>query len=196
VVAATNRDLDREVKAGRFREDLLYRLNVHVIEVPPLRARLTDLPLLVKHFLDDICERFGQKSKTATEDTLALLQRHDWSRNNVRELRNVVERLVIACPHDTITPEHIPLEIQKEPAGIELDSPAAQSPPSIAGGKFGSPLTRPGNLKELKAEAEKQIILAALERHDWHISRTAADLGLADHSSLLKIMRRHGLKRP
>jgi len=196
VVAATNRDLDMEVRAGRFREDLLYRLNVHVIAVPPLRERLTDLPLLVDHFLRDICERFGQKGKSAAPETTALLQRHDWNRNNVRELRNVVERLVIACPYDTITPEHLPMEFQAEPAEFEQGTPATNTRSSVTRGSLGSPLTRPGIFKDLKAEAEKQIIMAALERNDWHISRTSVELGLADHSSLLKIMRKHGLKRP
>jgi len=109
------------------------------------------------------------------------LQNHDWSRNNVRELRNVIERLVIAGEGDVITPDLIPSEI-KSGAGPASDG-TRPAPP--AG----------GTLKEQKTLAERQILLAALERNDWHITNTAAQLGLADHSSLLKIMRRHDLKK-
>jgi two-component system nitrogen regulation response regulator NtrX len=189
VLAATNRDLNAEVSVGRFREDLLYRLNVHVLRVPPLRERLSDVPLLVEHFLRAIAERFGQKTKVAHPDTLVLLQQYDWSRNNVRELRNVVERLVISCPGDFVLPDHLPADFQVRVPEV----PGEASEPAAALTSF---LNRPGNLKDLKSAAERQIILAALDRNDWHVTRTAAELGLADHSSLLKIMRRHGLKRP
>jgi len=188
VLAATNRDLEAEVAAGRFRQDLLYRLNIHVLQVPPLRERLSDIPLLVEHFLRRTAERFGQKAKVAHPDTLVLLQQYDWSRNNVRELRNVVERLVISCPGDFILPDHLPGDFFDDASGDQAGAGAGTEATSL--------LTRPGNLKDLKSAAERQIILVALERNDWHVTRTAAELGLADHSSLLKIMRRHGLKRP
>jgi DNA-binding NtrC family response regulator len=192
VLAATNRNLEQEVTAGRFRQDLLFRLNVHTIAVPPLRERLSDLPALVDHFLTETCHRFGLRNKTVDPAAVALLQRHDWARNNVRELRNVVERMVIATEAEVLGPEVVPVEI------ATLNPTAGSTSPSQsdATSDWGSPLTRPGHLKDLKVAAERQIVLAALERNAWHITRTAAELGLADHSSLLKIMRRHSLKRP
>jgi two-component system nitrogen regulation response regulator NtrX len=179
VVAATNRDLETEVAAGRFRQDLLYRLNTHQVKVPPLRERLSDVPLLADHFLQLTCEKFGLKRRELDEAAAAVLMAYDWSRNNIRELRNVIERLVIAGNSDVITADLIPTEIRGGTAGST--GPVSSAPA--------------GTLKELKSAAERQIVLAALERNDWHITNTAAQLGLADHSSLLKIMRRHELKK-
>jgi DNA-binding NtrC family response regulator len=99
--------------------------------------------------------------------------RYDWGRNNVRELRNVVERMIIATDADVIGPEQVPAEIR------------GAAEPAIETGTFLA----------LKAEAERRIVIAALERHEWHVTRTAEALGLADHASLLKIMRRHNIKR-
>ncbi|NIM49955.1 MAG: response regulator [Gemmatimonadales bacterium] len=175
VVAATNRDLEAEVAAGRFRQDLYYRLNVHVLTVPPLRERLSDIPALVHHLLETTCRRYGVRNKALSGEALDLLMAHDWRRNNVRELRNVVERLIIAVPGDTIGAEHVPVDIRTRAA--------APRP------------RRPATFQGQKAEAERRIVLAALERNDWHITRTAEELGLADHASLLKIMRRHGIKK-
>ncbi|MEZ4385985.1 MAG: sigma-54 dependent transcriptional regulator [Candidatus Krumholzibacteriia bacterium] len=179
MVAATNRDLDQEVREGRFREDLLYRLNVHTLRVPPLRERLADVPELAAHFLELVAARFGQRPKQLLPATLARLAAYDWRRNNVRELRNVIERLVIASPTEVIMPEAVPADIG--PAAVPVD--------------VGGECPQAGDLKTQKAAAERAIVLAALERHGWHITETARALGLADHSSLLKIMRRHGLKR-
>jgi len=177
VVAATNRDLEREIAAGRFREDLFYRLNVHVLQVPPLRDRRSDVPGLVAHLLEATCARFGMRRKTVAPDALECLMAYDWRRNNVRELRNVVERMVIATERDELALGDIPPEIRD-------GGRAAAVRPGAA-----------GTLAERRADAERQIVLAALERNDWHITRTAKELGLADHASLLKVMRRHGLSR-
>jgi transcriptional regulator with GAF, ATPase, and Fis domain len=174
-VAATNRDLEAEVRAGRFREDLYYRINVHPIAVPPLRDRRSDVPEIAGRFANAICERFGIRPKQLAADTLDLLMGYDWSRNNVRELRNVVERMIIATDGETIGPEQVPPEIRGEPA------PAGEGEQTF---------------QALKAEAERRILLTALERNQWHVTRTAEELGLADHASLLKIMRRLGIRRP
>jgi DNA-binding NtrC family response regulator len=177
VVAATNRDLEAEVAAGRFRQDLYYRLSVHVLRVPPLRDRRSDVPELACAFVATICERFRIRAKKLSGDALELLMSYDWSRNNVRELRNVIERMIIAADGDMLRSEHVPVEIQEQsPVRIRPDS---------AGRDFHT----------LKAEAERQIVAAALERNDWHITNTAAELGLADHASLLKIMRRLDLRK-
>ncbi|MCH7547923.1 MAG: sigma-54-dependent Fis family transcriptional regulator, partial [Candidatus Krumholzibacteriota bacterium] len=175
VVAATNRDLDAEVAAKRFREDLYFRINVHMVRVPPLRDRPSDVPELVEHFVSAICERFGVRVKTVTPDALDALMSGEWRRNNVRELRNVIERMIIATDADTIGVDAVPAEVRG--AGRQRAGAGSRS------------------LKDLKAESEREIIVAALERNGWHISRTAGELGLADHASLLKIMRRHDLKR-
>ena len=106
-----------------------------------------------------------------------MLSASEWRRNNVRELRNVVERMIIAADGEVIGPGEVPPEIRGEEA--ERGTPAG-------GGTF----------QELKAEAERRILVTTLERNGWHITRTAEALGLADHASLLKIMRRHGIRRP
>ncbi len=176
VVAATNRDLEAEVEAGRFRQDVYFRLNVHILQVPPLREHLSDVPELVDHFQIATCERLGVRKKRVDPDAKDALMYCEWRRNNVRELRNIIERMVIAADDDVIGIDDVPTEIRT--GGAEPDSDT------------------PRTLKNLKAEAERQILVAALDRNDWHITRTAQDLGLADHASLLKIMRRHNLKRP
>ena len=174
VIAATHRDLEADVAAGRFRQDLLFRLAVHVLRVPPLRDRLSDLPELVDVIVAATCTRFGMRRKSLAPEALELLAAYDWKRNNVRELRNVVERMIIAADGDRIGAEHVPVEI-------------------IEGSTRASGHGEARTFVERKAEAERQIIVTALEQNDWHITRTAQQLGLADHSSLLKIMRRHGI---
>ena len=96
VVAATNRDLEKEVEAGRFRQDLYYRLNVHTLRVPPLRERLSDVPVLVEHLLRTIASHLRVRPKTIAPEAVALLSAYDWRKNNVRELRNCLERMIIA----------------------------------------------------------------------------------------------------
>jgi DNA-binding NtrC family response regulator len=178
VVAATNRDPEKEVAAGRFREDLFFRLNVHVLRVPPLRDRSGDLPVLVDHLVRTIAEQLRIRPKTISPEALALLSEYGWTRNNVRELRNCLERMMIASEGDTITPADVPPEVRGDSSDETAD-----------------PHAPPGTFKALKAQAERRIIIEALEKHDWQITRTAAALGLADHASLLKIMRRHGLNK-
>ena len=176
IIAATNRDLEREVEAGRFRQDLYYRLNVHTLRVPPLRDRLSDIPVLVDHLLRAIAAHLGVRQKAVAPEAVSRLAAYDWRKNNVRELRNCLERMLIASDAPVIGAADVPPEIRGEERD---DSEAAP----------------PGSLKALKAQAERQIVLAALDKHEWHVTRTAEALGLSDHSSLLKIMRRHGLTR-
>ena len=178
VVAATHRELEREVAEGRFREDLFYRLNVHVLRVPPLRDRLSDVPALVEHLVGATSERFGMKPKTVSSDALEALMAYDWKRNNIRELRNVIERMLIATDGETLTRDALPSEI------LNTRAPHAARRTSDA-----------RTFEEQKLEAERQIIVQALERNDWHVTRTAKELGLSDHASLLKIMRRLGVQR-
>jgi len=181
VVAATNRDLEAEVAAERFRQDLLYRLNVHVLRVPALRERLSDVPALVEELVTTTCARFGVRPKQVDAAALESLLAYEWKRNNVRELRNVVERMIIATETDVIALDDVPAEIRDGGASGVLAGT--------------SPGPAPTSFHALKAEAERRIIVAALERNDWHITKTAQQLGLSDHASLLKIMRRHGISR-
>ncbi|MGQ0715164.1 MAG: sigma-54-dependent transcriptional regulator [Gemmatimonadaceae bacterium] len=176
VIAATNRELQTEVAEKRFREDLLFRLDVHTLRVPALRERRSDIPELVDRLLRVTCERFGMRQKIIAASAVERLSAYDWKRNNVRELRNVIERMVIACDGDAIGDEHLPAELRDATPNEERVSGAT-------------------SFVDLKAEAERQIIIEALQRHDWHVTKTARALGLADHASLLKIMRRHGVRR-
>jgi DNA-binding NtrC family response regulator len=178
VIAATNRDLQAEVAAGRFRQDLYYRLSVHELRVPPLHERLSDVPELAASFIAAISERFRIRPKKLSGDALDVLLGYDWSRNNVRELRNVIERMIIAADGDVLRPEHVPAEIQDQSGGAGRVMPGERT------------------YQSMKLEAERQIVVTALERNEWQVTRTADDLGLADHASLLKIMRRLGIKRP
>src|SRR6266571_2556601 len=178
VVAATHRDLEKEVAEGRFREDLYFRLNVHPLRVPPLRERLSDVPALVEHLLAATCSRFGIKPKKAGVEVFEVLMAYDWRRNNVRELRNVVERMIIATDREELARDDVPAEIRDHKG--PRPRPTSHAPRSF---------------EEQKVEAERQIIVAALERNDWHITHTAKELGLSDHASLLKVMRRLGVQR-
>ncbi len=174
VIAASNRDLAAEVQAGRFRRDLLFRLNVHELPVPPLRDRLSDLPEIVDRLLATTCDRFGLRRKGLPAEVMPILMSYEWHQNNVRELRNAVERMVIAADGAVIGAEHVPAEIRDNGA----PRPAASARSFI----------------DRKAEAERRIVIEALERNSWHITRTAEELELADHASLLKIMRRLGIR--
>ncbi|HET7631012.1 MAG TPA: sigma-54 dependent transcriptional regulator [Gemmatimonadaceae bacterium] len=177
VVAATNRDLDAMVKEGTFREDLLYRLNVLVVQVPPLRDRREDVALIAERFVDAACRAFGVLPRRLAPEAREALVRHDWSRNNVRELRNVIERGVVAADGEVIRLEDLP--------------------PELGGGTRGGGGHQADDMsfQAQRMEAERRIVLAALEKHAWHITRTAESLGLADHASLLKIMRRLGVSK-
>ncbi|NNE70824.1 MAG: sigma-54-dependent Fis family transcriptional regulator [Rhodothermales bacterium] len=178
VVAATHRDLDTAAKEGSFRTDLLFRLNTHVLQVPPLRDRRSDIPDLVGALLLRISRDFGIRAPAVSPEVMSALTNHAWQRNNVRELRNVLERLVLATDTDVITETALPQTMRSSnaPGAAEGARPA-------------------GTFAERKAEAERAIIVQALREHDGHVTQTANALGLADHASLLKIMRRLGIER-
>jgi DNA-binding NtrC family response regulator len=178
VIAATNRDLAAEVAAGRFRQDLYYRLLVVLVTVPPLRERGEDLPLLAAHFLGAACRRNRIRPKTISTGALAALGRHDWP-GNVRELRNAMERIAILVPDDEVREDHLVLQA----AGPR---PGAGAPAAPGG---------PRDLATQLLAHEKAIILAALERHRWRIARTARELNL-ERSHLYKKMKALGIERP
>jgi DNA-binding NtrC family response regulator len=175
VVAATNKDLATEVQAGRFREDLFYRLNVVPVHAPPLRERKEDLPELATRFLAEACDRNGRRPMRLQREALAALQAHEWP-GNVRELRNLVERLAILCDGPEISAQDVTAVL-----------PGARRPRPDrfrAGASF----------HDLVEEAEREIILGALDAHDDNVSETARELGL-ERSHLYKKMRALGVKR-
>ena len=115
LVTATNRDLWEMVEAGDFREDLYYRLNVVPIQLPALRERQGDIPRLTVHFLERFCRKLGVEKKIFSPEAMALMESYGWP-GNVREMRNIIERIAILCDKEVIEPQHLPPEIQQTPA--------------------------------------------------------------------------------
>ena len=175
VLAATNKDLPAEIRAGRFREDLYFRLNVVPIFVPPLRERIEDIPLLADHFMAMLAREYGRRPKTFDADAAAALQRYPWP-GNVRELRNLVERLMIMVPGDRVTSRDLSFLEQGLPAPAAADArPASLAP-----------------LHDARDEFERQYILRALAAQQGNISRTAEVLGV-ERSNLYRKMRAFGI---
>jgi two-component system nitrogen regulation response regulator NtrX len=182
VIAATNKDLEREIAAGRFREDLLYRLNVVPIAVPPLRERRGDVTQLVQHFVDRLTRRTGLPAKAFGDGALERLAEHDWP-GNIRELRNAVERLLILAPGAAV-------------AEADVDRLVGMG----ARGGFAGPLTagadwlRVATFEEFKQGAERAYLLAKLKENDWNVSETARTLEMP-RSNLYKKIERYRLAR-
>ncbi|RMG75096.1 MAG: sigma-54-dependent Fis family transcriptional regulator [Nitrospirae bacterium] len=169
IIAATNKNLEREVKKGNFREDLYFRLNVIPLHIPPLRERKEDIPLLVRHFIKTISAEYGRAEKRISDEALQLLMQYDWP-GNVRELRNAVERMVIMCPSDEISPKDIPM--------FKTDE----------GGDYFSYKT----LKEAREAFERDFILKRLKENNWNISKTAEVLNI-ERSNLYRKIKNYGI---
>ena len=178
VVAATNKELEGEIAAGRFREDLFYRLNVVPLAVPSLRDRREDIPLLVRHFLSLLARQDGLPSKGVDDDAMKRLQELDWP-GNVRELRNTVERLLILASGPRITGADVDRLVGRRPGG--------------EGGGLGA-VADAGTFEEFKHAAERAFLLAKLRQHDWNVSETARALEMP-RSNVYKKIERYGLKR-
>ncbi|HET9963091.1 MAG TPA: sigma-54 dependent transcriptional regulator [Nitrospiraceae bacterium] len=169
VLAASNKDLLKEIEKGTFREDLFYRLNVVPIIVPPLRDRRDDIPLLVKHFLHLHAEEQGLKLKQVSPEAMEVFTHYDWP-GNIRELRNLIERLMIMVPGPVIEAGHASLALQVRP-----NLPAAQ--PAAAGISTNHLLGKHyESLRDARNAFEKEFIARKLREHHWNISRTAEDL--------------------
>ena len=175
VIAASNKPLQELIAQGRFREDLFYRLNVIPIEVPPLRRRKEDIPLLVEHFFKSFSAEYGKRPKTLSGDAMVYFMAYDWP-GNVRELRNMVERLVIMTAADTITPE---------------DLPAPLGPGGLVGVAAGGPQS----LREAREAFERAFILAELRTNGWNITRTAKQLGIG-RVNLWRKLKAYGVTPP
>jgi len=171
VLLATNRDLTAEVRAGRFREDLFYRIHVVTIEVPPLRERPGDVPLLAEAFLERFARENGRRLRGFTRDALDRLALYAWP-GNVRELENVVERAVVLCGGRYIS--------------------ASDLPPTILGKESLPPPSGTLPLKKALEEPERRIIERALERNRGNRQRTAEMLGV-NRTTLFNKMRKYGL---
>jgi transcriptional regulator with GAF, ATPase, and Fis domain len=185
VLAATNQDLTAAVAAGRFREDLYFRLAVVPLKAPPLRERSEDIPLLCQAFVQQCARENGLKEKPITTEALAVLAGFGWP-GNVRELRNVIERLVILS-EDSIGVGDLPEEIVTEVARKnrpERKVAALDLPPE----------TRTLPLRELRDLIERQYILSKLDENGWNISRTAQILDI-ERTNLHKKMRALGISR-
>jgi two-component system nitrogen regulation response regulator NtrX len=181
VLAATNKDLEAEIAAGRFREDLLYRLNVVPIHVPPLRERAGDIPDLVAHFAGAIAAAAGVPSRGFDAAAVERLQRRSWP-GNVRELRNAIERLMILAPGKSVTA----VDVDRILSGAgDAPAPGAADP--------DDPFTAP-TFEAFKLEAEKVFLVAKLREHDWNVSETARVLDMP-RSNLYKKIERYGLTR-
>jgi two-component system nitrogen regulation response regulator NtrX len=179
VVAATNKNLPEEVRAGRFREDLYYRLNVVELRCPPLRERREDVPLLAAAFLSEAVKRNATQPRSFADGALQALAREDWP-GNVRQLRNVVEQLAILAPRETIGAEDVTgLVRAAAPTG------AASTDPYRGARTFD----------EFKDVAEKEFLVRRLEENGWNVKKTAELLGM-QRSNLYKKLERYDIRKP
>jgi len=177
VVAATNKDLETEIQEGRFREDLYYRLAVVPIEVPPLRDRREDIPMLVRHFVGLLERNDRVTPREISKGALDRLQLLEWP-GNVRELRNTVERLLILSGGDT----------------IEADDVEYLASGGLGGSGLGEEILQANSFSEFKDRAERAYLLQRLREHDWNVSETARAIGMP-RSNLYKKIERYEMVR-
>ena len=175
VLAATNKDLQAEIRGGRFREDLYFRLNVIPIFVPPLRARQEDVPVLADHFMAEFAREYGRRAKALEPDAQRVLEQYAWP-GNVRELRNVIERLMIMVPGDVISAIDLGF----------LDAGGVVRPTETA------PVTERLTLHEARERFERELILRTLAEQQGNMSRTAEVLGV-ERSNLYRKMKTFGI---
>jgi len=174
VIVASNKDLAEEVGAGRFREDLYYRINVVTIHLPPLAERTTDIRPLAERFLEQMCQRHGKKKTGFAEEALRRLEEYPWP-GNVRELENVVERAVVLGRGSQVQAEDLPQNVLEHVSAREA-APA-----------------RRVSLREALEEPEKRILEAALRQNDWNRQATAQMLQI-NRTTLYKKLKRYGLE--
>lgn len=175
VILATNENLSKCVAEGRFRQDLFYRVNVINLEIPPLRERIADIPLLAQQFMETVCRETGKNFSGFSPDATASLQHYSWP-GNVRELQNVVERAILLGKGPIVTLDDLPQQLMLRSA----------------------PVVRPTDghsLKEALEAPERQIIIDTLKANNWNRNQTAAALGI-NRTTLYKKMKRLGLDRP
>ena len=175
VIAATNKSLEEEMRAERFREDLYYRLAVVPITVPPLRARIDDIPEFVEHFRRDFLERSGVQRKSFPPETIEALRGYHWP-GNVRELKNLVERLLIMSETDSVTPEQVRVALKPQ-----------VKEPDIA-------LFAIDDFRAAKEEFEKEFLQRKLGETEWNVTRTAELIGM-ERSHLHRKIKAYGIEK-
>lgn len=178
IIAATNKDLTEEIRHGRFREDLYYRLNVVPFRVPSLRERIDDIPMLIPHFVGQLYHREGCEPKVFLPETLEMLCHYSWP-GNVRELKNIIERILIMTPGRMVSTADIP-DLQVDQGLIGSPGPAEEG-----GGAVGT-------LRAAREEFERSFIMQKLEENDWNISRTAEVIEL-ERSNLHRKIKNYGI---
>jgi len=176
VIAATNRPLADEVAAGRFRDDLYYRLNVVPIRVPPLRERREDIPVLAAHFLDVFAMKMGKPAMQLGEDARRMLSGHSWP-GNVRELKNVMERVALFCSQTEVSGEDLQRHLDQGLAAAKETLPFDET------------------FERFVDSAEREFLQRRLEQNGWNMTKTAQDIGM-QRSNLYKKIERYGLRRP
>ncbi len=183
VIAATNKDLQKEIEAGNFRMDLYHRLSVILIHVPNLSERKDDIPLIAQNFCNEICEDYGMPVKLINNAAMEALQSMPWT-GNIRELRNMIERLIILSDK-IITDKDVRTFANPSSATAVVDNGAAG--PSASFDQFT-------NFQEYKDFAERDYIKYKLEKNNWNVSKTADDIDI-QRSHLYSKIEKYGLKR-
>jgi DNA-binding NtrC family response regulator len=183
LVFATNRDLEKMVTEGTFREDLYYRLYVYPIQLPPLRERREDISVLAYHLLTKIQNQNGKKITGISDAALKMLEQYDWP-GNVRQLESAIERAVISCDGTMIEPHHLPMAVTR--AGLPEPYPVPQSNKDF--------LALKKRLREQAiGELEREFVLEALQRNDWNVTRAAQDVDI-QRPNFQALMRKHAIR--
>jgi DNA-binding NtrC family response regulator len=176
IIAATNRKLQNLIEDGQFREDLFYRLSVVTIDLPPLRERRDDIPLLIQHFLKKHCDRYQMPMPNLSDEAVDLLTQYNWP-GNVRELENVIENVIVLSRSNQISAEDLPVQVRQTSSRISSIS-----------------LKLPDEGIDLE-QVEKEILVQALERHHWNQTRAAGFLNIS-RKTLIYRMEKFGLAPP
>ncbi len=180
VIAATNKDLDKLIIENEFREDLYYRLRVIPIEIPPLRERRSDIPLLIHHFVDQMIKTRGKEIKGVSKDVIKAFMNYDWP-GNVRELENIIERMVILTDANELTIQDVPDKILQKQSSEEI------GPSMIPDDGF--------SLSNAINEYERLLIIRALEKADWVKNRAAKLLNM-NRTTLVEKIKKQGIEKP
>lgn len=191
VLAATNKDLMKEIEDGNFRMDLYHRLNVINIHVPHLRERIEDIPEIAQNFLEDICRDYGMPVKKISEGGMVALQGLPWT-GNVRELHNMIERLIILS--DKVITEHDVVAFANPGGGTNIGAAVAGNGTPVAPSLNGLDYEKFSNFQDYKDHAEREFIKFKLEKNNWNVSKTADDIDI-QRSHLYSKIEKFGLKR-
>jgi len=186
VIVATNKNLEAEIEKGNFREDLYFRLAVIPIYVPPLRERAEDIPLLVKHFLNQLGRENNRRPKQMTPPAMDMMKRYRW-RGNIRELRNTIERVIIMTEGEVIDVADLPDVVKADRSTPRPAAPGAPAPSSGA-------TSDAGTLREFKESAERAWLVEKLRENSWNISKTAEVIG-TPRSNLYKKLEQYAIRQ-